>query len=330
MLGVERLTRDAEIERLVPQWTALWRRVAGARPFQSPRWLLPWWRAFGSGAPVVLAARGSAGLVGVLPLYLRNEPGCRKLLPLGISLSDYVDALVDPAVPGVADALLAAVAEIPGWDECHIPDLPPDAALLAAAGPPQLAETRSAGATCTILPLPDAVDRLREVAPRKMLQNLRRARVRAAAAGDVDIARADAATLDAAMRDLFRLHETRWRDLGESGVCAEPAVRNFHVAAARGLLEDGMLRLYSLRLDGNAIASCYGFAANRVAYAYLCGFDPDAASLSPGTQILAHAIEAAIAEGAREFHFLRGGERFKYYWGAIDRPNTARTFRRSG
>jgi CelD/BcsL family acetyltransferase involved in cellulose biosynthesis len=49
--------------------------------------------------------------------------------------------------------------------------------------------------------------------------------------------------------------------------------------------------------------------------------------LSAGTQIVAHAIEEAAREGATEFHFLRGGEAYKYAWG-VDRPNTALSWRR--
>jgi hypothetical protein len=36
-----------------------------------------------------------------------------------------------------------------------------------------------------------------------------------------------------------------------------------------------------------------------------------------------------VREGAREFHFLRGGETYKYGWGAQDRWNTSRTIRRA-
>src|SRR3954447_15705825 len=83
----------------LPEWAALWRRVPGATPFQSPAWLMAWWKHFGTGAPRLLSARAGEGLVGVLPLYELVEPGCRKLLPIGIGLSDYIDALVDPVRP---------------------------------------------------------------------------------------------------------------------------------------------------------------------------------------------------------------------------------------
>ena len=45
---------------------------------------------------------------------------------------------------------------------------------------------------------------------------------------------------------------------------------------------------------------------------------------------MAHAIEQAFEEGAREIHCLRGPEGYKYLWGASDRWNMRRAFRRNG
>ena len=316
------------MDRLVPEWRVLWQRVPDATPFQSPEWLLSWWGCFGNRAPLVLTAREDGQLIGVLPLYELDEAGCRKLLPIGISLSDYLDALVDSNDPQVAGALLVSLADLPGWEECYIPDLPPRAAFLAARCPAPLMAYRSAGETCPVLALPAAVAELRDVVPRKTLRDLRQARRRATAAGGVEAIRADASTVSGFMQDFFRLHEGRWRPIAEHGVCADPVVRDFHLTAAQRMLNSGMLRLYVLRVGNSTAAAYYGFTAKRTAYAYLSGFDPEFAEFSPGTQIVAHAIEEAVRDGAREFHFLRGGEAYKYAWGAVDRPNTALTLRR--
>src|SRR3954447_26887894 len=98
-MQIECLRCDAAITSLQFEWTALWRRVPDATPFQSPAWLLAWWRHFGTDAPRLLTAQAGESLVGVLPLYALAEPSIRKLLPIGIGLSDYIDALVDPALP---------------------------------------------------------------------------------------------------------------------------------------------------------------------------------------------------------------------------------------
>lgn len=316
------------MDRLVPEWRVLWQKVPDATPFQSPEWLLSWWGCFGNGAPLVLTAREGGRLIAVLPLYELDEAGCRKLLPIGISLSDYLDALVDSDHPGAAGALVASLAELSDWEECYIPDLPPRAAMLAAQCPTRLIENRSAGETCPVLALPAAVAELREVVPRKTSRDVRQARRRAAAAGRVEAIRADASTVSGFMQDFFRLHEERWQPIAGHGVCADPVVRDFLLTAAQRMLDAGMLRLYLLRVGNSIAAAYYGFMAKRTAFAYLSGFDPEFAELSPGTQIVAHAIEEAVREGGHEFHFLRGGEPYKYAWGAVDRPNTNLTLRR--
>jgi CelD/BcsL family acetyltransferase involved in cellulose biosynthesis len=326
---IEHIDSEDGVAALVPEWAALWRRIPDATPFQSPLWLLAWWRQFGTGARRIVTARVDDSLVGVLPLYELRDPDCVKLLPIGISVSDYLDMLVDPAHRDVADALLVAITDIPGWRECHLPDLPPDAALAGGAAAPEgLRETRQLGPPCPVLTLPSDPAGLTTAVPHKTLRDVRQAHARSKAAGPVAFEAADRVTVDTAIEDLFRLHETRWRERGEAGVLASPAVRDFHREAARGFCEAGMLRLYRLRIAGALAGVYYGFHCNGKAYAYLGGFAPDMPRLSPGAQLLYHAICAAIDEGAQEFHFLRGGETYKYAWGAVDRFNSARTLRR--
>ncbi len=169
---------------------------------------------------------------------------------------------------------------------------------------------------------------LGEVVPRKTLRDLRQARARAESAGGVSIEAVAEDGLGSAMEDLFRLHELRWRGRGESGVCSDPEVRRFHCTAAKELLKGKMLRLYRLKIGGAVAAIYYGFVAKGRTYAYLGGFDPSQEHLSPGTQIIAHAIEQAVAEGAASFDFLRGGENYKYSWGAVDHPKISRHWSR--
>ena len=187
----------------------------------------------------------------MLPLYVLDEPGVRKLLPIGIGLSDYIDALVDPAWPEAGEAMLAAIADIPDWDECHLPDLPEGGVLHGARGPAGLAEERRDSGPCPVLMLPESADALDAVVPRKTLRDVRQAASRAEAAGGVRIETADADTLPSMLDDLFRLHEARWRSRGEPGVLADPAVRAFHRDAAPALAAEGMLRLYRMRIGGD-------------------------------------------------------------------------------
>lgn len=326
MIEIGRVTDAGGLGRLRPEWETLWRRDPIATPFQSPAWLFSWWRFFGTSEPLVLMAREGGALVGLLPLYVLREGGRRKLLPIGVGLSDYIDALIDPAEPAIADMLMTTVAETRGWDECWLPDLVPDGALAQAAIPAMLSAAVAAAAPCPVLHLPRHCAGLADIVPRKTLRDLRRARARARAAaqGGVAIEGIAEDRLDAAMDDLFRLHEQRWRARGEHGLCADPRVRGFHRAAAAEMLAAGMLRLYRLWIGGVVGAVYYGFAAKGRAYAYLGGFDSAQPRLSPGMQVIAHAIEREAAEGAASFDFLRGAEAYKYAWGAVDRAKISR------
>jgi CelD/BcsL family acetyltransferase involved in cellulose biosynthesis len=122
------------------------------------------------------------------------------------------------------------------------------------------------------------------------------------------------------------LHAARWRQAGQDGVLRDPAVERFHRLSAPGLLRAKLLKLFVLRIEGEAVAALYGFLHRRRFYYYLGGYDPRFSLLSPGTLLIGHALEQAIAEGAQEFDFLRGQEAYKYLWGARNRAVYRRCF----
>ena len=72
----------------------------------------------------------------------------------------------------------------------------------------------------------------------------------------------------------------------------------------------------------------YGFRHRRCASYYLSGFNPASSYYRVGTFLLAHAITSAMREGADIFDFLRGGEAYKYDWGARNKWNQRRLISR--
>ena len=330
-MSVDVLTTDAALGALQPAWEALWRRAAErATPFQSPAWLLPWWRAFGTGRPRVAALRGDDGrLLGLLPLYLLAEGSGTKLLPLGIGVSDYFDALLDPDGPPDAAARLLAAALAAS----------PEAALLR---PRRLAAGRRAEGCGRCRAVGATRGRGRrslapcwrcrrgadpaEVLSRRRRAALRNARNRAERAGGLRSRPLTPARSTRASMRWSRCTGARWDARGEAGgVLADPRVLALHRDAAPGLLAAGALRLQVLRLGGVPAAAHYALlgGGGRVLL-YLSGFDAARARESPGAILLGELIAWALAEGWRELHFLRGDEDYKYAWGATDRFNAAR------
>jgi CelD/BcsL family acetyltransferase involved in cellulose biosynthesis len=314
-----------DLDALAPAWEALWRRTPSATPFQSPAWLIPWMRAFAPGELRVAAAFDGRDLVALFPFYLERGPHGRRLLPLGVSLSDYLDVLVDPSAPEAA-ALVVARLGATEWDEWRFEALPPGAAALALAPPDGVEQEQLAQDACPVLALrgPD----LARSVPARQRRKLRRARAAAERIGAVEFA-ADMPA-DDFLDGLFALHRARWESRGEGGVLADPRVQAFHRAALPRLQQQGIARTLVMRVAGRPVGAYYGLRRGGCAYAYLGGFDPAFEDASPGALTIEAACAEAAASGATELHFLRGREAYKYAWGAEDRINNVRIWRRRG
>jgi CelD/BcsL family acetyltransferase involved in cellulose biosynthesis len=328
-LEIDEITTGAELEALAPAWEDLWRRSRAATPFQAPAWLLPWWQEVGDGELRVLLARRGGRLIGLLPMYRQNGSG--RLMPLGIGISDYLDGLFEEDdAPAIASALLRRLADRRDWRRCELHPLRRGSPLLEAGAPPGCGDQILEFDPCPVVEIPVGARGLDDVLPGKIRANLHYYRRRAEQAGRVSFETATAATFADLLDALFLLHATRWRQLQQPGVLADPAIRRFHRAAAPLLLHSGLLRLHALRLDQRVIAATYSLHLRQRTYFYISGLDPAYGPLSPGTLIVGHTIAHAIADGAREFDFLRGRERYKHFWGARERPCYGRMLDRAG
>lgn len=328
-MRAEIISDDDALAALAPAWWDLWRRAPETTFFQSPAWLLSWWRSFAPGRLCAVVIRETGELVGMAPFYVESGRERRRLLPLGISVSDYLDVLLDrTCAKAAAQAIVECFAQALDWDTWELEELPPNAAALHLPRPPDSDEAETAHSACPVLILPGRPDDLAAVVPKHKLRNVRQARARAMRRGGVDIARATRDTAADALDMLFALHAKRWREVGQSGVLASPAVQALHRRVIADPCAAELIRLFVVRIAGAPAAVQYGFLHNGRFYAYLIGVDPDYAFESPGTLAVEHAIAEAVREGAREFHFLRGREPYKYSWGATDRWNRHRSFRR--
>jgi CelD/BcsL family acetyltransferase involved in cellulose biosynthesis len=323
------IRRDDEFAALEPAWWNLWRRTPTATPFQSPAWLLAWWRHFVPGALFTLVAEQAGDVVGLAAFYLEDETLGRRLLPVGISVSDYHDVLLDPICTGEAWTTIcrAALAAPEPWTRWDFEELMPGAISLTLPWPGGMAVETAPQNACPVLDL--SAGGLEGCLPKSKRRKMNLARNRIARRGAVVIEKAGPNNVDLFLDHLFRLHGRRWQSRGEAGVLADETIRRFHRDAASALAKAGLLRLFTLALAGKVVAAYYGFHHGDRAYAYLSGLDPEFEFESNGTLIMAHAIAEAVREGAREFHFLRGQEAYKYSWGALDRWSQRRTIFRS-
>ena len=300
----------------VPRIEADWRRlaVASASAFVTPDWYRAWDAAYGERAtPFVIVVRRGEDVVGVVP-FVRTK---RTLRFAGATLGDRFHPAAAPVDrEPVASAAAGLLERVPGWRSLVLDNVDAGAtwpgALIDATGRALVRHSYRD----SVLPLID----LREfgdwedyLASRS--RNLRSQVRRYERALERDHAfsyrrTASASELEADLAEFFRLHDARWDPRGGSTSASDRA-RGFHQQFAASALAHGWLRLWFLELDGEAVASWYGWSIGGSYAYYLAGFDPARGKLRPGQVLLAQTIRDAVSEGAAEYDLLLGDEAYK-------------------
>jgi CelD/BcsL family acetyltransferase involved in cellulose biosynthesis len=300
------ITSSLDLDAIEQDWLALCRRTPGTTPFQTPMWLLPWWKHFGSDELAVIVTPDA-----LAPLYIVRDGDESLGMFLGTGNSDYLDVVGDAAA--IVDEMSRLDCQL--WD---LQQLRPSSTMLTAALPDGWSDSVLDHDVCLGVSLSE-LDLSTHF--QKKIRYYRRALARL---GDVQVDEATEVNLDELVDALFVLHAARWQQRGLPGVLADEAVQQFTRDVARRMLAAGALRMYATRVAGRIVAVFYGFAFGDTVYYYLSGYDPALEKLSIGTLIVAHAVDEAVRTGAATFDFLRGAEEYKYAWGAKDRMNRRR------
>jgi hypothetical protein len=184
---------------------------------------------------MTVAAECLGKLVGLAPIYREDGSLGRRLLPLGISLSDYHDVLIDPG--HIDDAWPAMIQRVFGtehWEAWEWEELAPDDTALSLPLRSHGRSQLSNQSACPVLTFTGAS--LPECLPKRQRNALHLARNRAKRRGPLVVESSTYSTLTIALDHLIRLHGLRWQGRGE-GTGAEQRFgerRNQHCPARRG------------------------------------------------------------------------------------------------
>lgn len=312
-IAVELIDDIARLREFVPEWSRFLEAVPPASPFQTPQWLLTWWRHFGGGMLHVLAFRHEGETVGVVPCFLHEWQSRRQLTLLGTGISDYLDPVFDARhCAAIVEALASHLSSRAEWDICDWQDL--SAATPLRRLGPVLDDT-----PCTVVALAGSFEAFLAARPHGLKRSLRRYRQKAEALGPLHFAvtpDAEPCLLDA----LVELHRSRWNRSGEPGMIDANRSEAFLREAAQTLARGDMLRIFSLHLQDRVAAVVLALRNRSTVFAYLSGFDPEYEAFGCGRELLACALRHAHDQGYRWWDFLRGDEPYKRAWGAQTVP----------
>ena len=311
------LVTSEDFETLVPEWEALFARVAGAPPFLHPAWQRTWLRHFGADAsPLFLSLRDGEELAGVAALDMASS-GARQLGDHNVT--DYAGPLV---LPGLEEAACAAIVE---W---LMEDLTGSMLFwgIAADSPVRAAITTGAArfgwsceeeheAVCPRAELPGDFETFLAGLSKHDRHELRRKLRNLGAAGDVRFATFSKRTeIEARMDRFLELMRISRDDKDEF---LTPAMEQYFRDVAGTFADLGMMRLAVLTLDGREAAMILYFENETTLFLYNSGYDPEFSKLAVGLLSKAMALQDAIERGKKTFDFLRGEEEYKRHLGGV-------------
>jgi len=308
--GVE-LRLLESLEHGTAEWSALAERCGNV--FGTPEFLACWWRSFGDGRPLrtYAAHDGDGRLVGLLPLYEWRRRPLRVLRFVGHGAGDQLGPLVEPAFRSTVATEFLHLLEQAGVSMLLGEQLPAKEGWSARLGGRRIATEGN-----PVLRFgQDTWEEYVAARSANLRQQIRRLERRLAQAHDLRYTSPRTQDeLEAGLDTLFALHRARWADTATNFGRREGFHRRFAAIAH----ERGWARLWLLELDGRPAAAWYGFRFAGSESYYQMGRDPAWDHASVGFVLLVHSLREALADGVREYRFLRGGEGYKYRFATED------------
>ncbi|HSI34072.1 MAG: GNAT family N-acetyltransferase [Phycisphaerae bacterium] len=325
---------------VIAAWDALAARVPTATAFHTPLWIGPVvrhmvkagrlrlimvWDVAGTSERAPQAGRlqeGSA-LVGVIATHMRDDG---LLETAGMSVTDYLDPLVDPAREAdVWRAILKALAALRSSRRPTVTFHAVRDAATCRALLPELAKSEGFAYAEQIadhtpqITLKGTWDEFLATLDSHERKETRRKinKVMTKGAGRIVRCPADPAEIAKALAHTFVLME---QAAGYKGEFVKSTLRPLLETALPPLITAGKLWLTTLFVNDEPAAVTLQFPHPAGPMLYNCGYDNAKREWSPGVVLTAETIRLATEAGAPVYDMLRGQEPYKYKLGAVDKP----------
>lgn len=327
---------------LQSEWNALLDHAARKSAFLRHEFMYTWWTNYGrkqrGATPFILLARDrERRLAGVLPLYREKSRwpviGVRELRFLGSvhEAPEYLDVIAADNVQTskIVTTILTGLGNLKSkYDLLRLTDMSEDALLLSFL--PQW--TASHGGqlhqwpwmVCPHIKITGDFESYLQTVSSNHRANFRRQlrKLNESHQVTMDIATAPA-QVESDFEKLFELHHKRWAERNEMSAFDNAISYAFHGELAKKMAEYDVVRIFSLKCDGQIVAAlyCY-FYDNRLMY-YQAGFDLAFESKSVGLILMGLVLQYCFEQGYSEFDFLRGLEKYKFRWTKATRATVA-------
>lgn len=319
-MKIERITNIESLKKVEEEWNSLLFSSEWNCIFLTHEWLTSWWKCFSEDSSLeILLFRDEEGvLFGAAPFMKKD--GILQFI-CSQEVSDYCDVF---AARGRREEFYE---NLMNYLETNYPDLRKIELMnIKASSPtldflPRLASRQKFSCFCVekeavlMLEIPSSYDDYLAGLGKKNRHELRRKLRRLEELKGIKIEKiTDADGLRSSLRTFIALHK-RSSPLKEEFWDKEGMVDFFHELVRR-FSRRKWVELNFLIHENKALAALLNFPYENQIYFYNAAFDRDFARFSPGIFLFNYCIKQAISEKKQRVDFLRGRERYKYYFGA--------------
>ena len=303
-------------------WSKLVADLATADLFQSYEWQSTWWEYFGeSRRLIILEGIVDEHTVGIASFYIESLKIARIPVLQVVRLVGYPDAQYGDitVLPEYAETFVKSILSFLStskkeWSACLFHDLHPES-ILCSFLVPALINTK------LITTLDDykvryisefasdwkAYTQLLSTSTRRTTNNLLNRADKNENTKFIKVTNVN--ECDEGFKELFRLHEMRWKRSGETGIFHNDLIKGFHLSLVKKLPKN--FRLFFLNFENENIAVFYGYDFKGVRYSIQMGVNNDAPFRSAGGVIYYESMRDAAENNISLYDNGRGIQEYK-------------------
>jgi CelD/BcsL family acetyltransferase involved in cellulose biosynthesis len=320
IMKVERISTYDRFVASKKEWNTLLSKSGLNLPFLTHQWFDAWWQSFGhEGDLTILFFRDDSGsLAGIAPMMIRDEV---FQFMANHEVTDYCDFIFcedkcDVFYDHLLDCFEADSSQYYPIELINIPESSASLSLLPGlAAKHDWAHDIQESEVVPVLSLPGSYEEYLENLGRKNRHELRRKIRKWDSVGDVRIQRiTDSETLGSVINEFINLHKAS--SPAKQEFWEKKGMSQFFARLVRLFSREKWVELDALHIRGRLIAALLSFSYGDTKYFYNVTYDLEYSAYSPGFFLFDHAIKQAITEGRFGANFLRGREKYKYFFGS--------------
>ncbi|WP_037814446.1 GNAT family N-acetyltransferase [Streptomyces sp. NRRL S-1022] len=312
----ELVTNAERFAALAPAWGRLFARCGTATPFQNHAWLHSWWLSYGlPGRLRLLVVHAGRDMVAAAPLMLVRRP-LPALVPLGGTISDYADVLLDDGDNGrAAGALTEVLTEAAGTALIDFREVRPGGAVERVYDLWRGPRRAVSDSLCLELPAAPMDELITRLSSGKSAQRVR-AKLRRLTSLGVQRRAVGPEEVDAAIGRLLELHRLQWQDRKVTSEHLRPRFREHLVRALGPMVRSGNAVVTEFRLGDEVVAVDLTLLSGSLAGGYLYGAHPGLRQrkVDVAVMLLDACAEYTGGSEPRTLSLLRGDEPYKHHW----------------